>query len=64
MCMEAGRSEISIRRECPCAVWSLDMAGRRRGRVATTFTDGVLRFVADVAADSEGASFAYELVCD
>mgnify|MGYP003319919151 CR=1 FL=1 len=61
MCMEAGRSEISISRERPCVVWALDMAGRRRGQVATTFIDGVLRFVADVAADPTQASFAYEL---
>ena len=62
-CMEAGRSEIFIRRKRPCTVWLLDMAGRRRRQVPASFAGGILRLIADVSEDLEEASFAYEL-CD
>lgn len=61
-CMERGRSLISLRHDRPCAVWSLDISGRRRSRVAASWQDGRISFVADVAANPNEASFAYELV--
>ena len=61
-CMERGRSLISLRHDRPCAVWNLDISGRRRSRVAASWQDGRISFVADVAANPNEASFAYELV--
>lgn len=60
-CMEKGRSWISIERDGNCRVWLLDMRGRRRREVPASFSDGVLRFEADVAMDREEAGFAFEL---
>ena len=61
--MRNGRARMSLAvASGDWSVWTLDASGMRRRRVPSTWRDGRLRFVADVAADSTNATWCYELV--
>jgi len=61
--MRAGRATVKIRLAAGAwQVWTLTPGGRRRQVVPSTYADGQLTFVADVAADPACASYLYEIV--
>ena len=61
--VQAGTADVTIRFADPAkyAVYRLDTAGRRLGRVSSRASDGGLSFRADVAADPEFATIFYEI---
>jgi hypothetical protein len=61
--MRAGRATVKIRLAAGAwQVWTLTPGGRRRQVVPSSYADGQLTFVADVAADPACASYLYEIV--
>lgn len=61
--MRAGKAEVSLKvADGDWRVWALSMSGRRQRLVPSTRANGCVRFVADVAARPESATFLYELV--
>ena len=61
--IRAGEAVIRLRLEEPSlyAVYGLDAAGRRNGRLATTVEDGALVFTASIRGE-KGARICYEIV--
>lgn len=61
--MRAGRATVTIRlAPGTWQVWTLTAGGRRCREVPSSYADGRLTFVADVAADPACASYLYEIV--
>lgn len=61
--MRRGKAEVSLAAEAGAfKVYVLDADGSRRNEVPATYSDGKLRFTADVARDPKAASYLYEIV--
>lgn len=61
--MRRGRAEVSLAVDAGAfAVYVLDADGSRRCEVPSTYRDGRLTFVANVARDPKAASYLYEIV--
>ena len=57
-----GRARVSLACSWPRRVYALDFAGARRGEIASRYDGGAMSFEADVAGDSQNATFFYEIV--
>ncbi len=65
MLMEAGLAAISLARTGESlTVWALDTTGRRQRRMSASESNGALRFISDVAANPDSATFLYELAAE
>ena len=66
--MRSGRAEVALSlaggsgTESPVVVHALAPDGSRRAAIPATYSDGVLRFTADIARDPASATFLYEIV--
>jgi hypothetical protein len=64
--IRAGRVEVALSltggAKSPVVVHALAPDGSRRAVIPATYSDGVLRFTADIARDPASATFLYEIV--
>ncbi len=61
--MRRGRAEVSLALDAGAfTVYVLEADGSRRSEVPSTYQDGKLAFVADIARDPGAASYLYEIV--
>ena len=44
------------------SVYALDSRGARRGRIPSSYSDGWLKFTADISMFQDDATFLYEIV--
>jgi hypothetical protein len=57
--------DVSLRlADCTWTVFALDATGARRKRVDAHYSDGWLKFEADVSMRPDDATFLYEVVSD
>ena len=63
--LRLGRVDVALRlAEGAWTVFALDATGARRKRVDAHYSDGWLKFVADVSMRPDDATFLYEIVAD
>ena len=66
--IRTGRAEVTLSlagetgAQSPVVVYALASDGTRTAEIPVTFSDGVLRFTADIARDPASATFLYEIV--
>ena len=60
--LRSGRVDVALRTsQSNLSVYALDSSGKRRARLSTSYSDGRLKFTADISMFQDDATFLYEI---